>query len=90
MAKKKTEPFRSVHFGTERVAEHRFCNNRVRTTLYVRGWLTPFIFFFKGVIIEEFAKLPKRYFAFIVALQSWMSWCGDEGLWWLWLGVRYV
>jgi hypothetical protein len=25
--------FRMVHFGTERVAEHKFCNNKIRTAL---------------------------------------------------------
>ena len=58
-----------VHFGTERVSEHKFCNNKIRTTLYVRGWLTPLIFLFKGVLLEEFSKLANFYFAFIVVLQ---------------------
>ena len=76
----KAAPFRTVHFGTEKVAEHRFCNNRVRTTLYVRGWLTPIIFLFKGVIYEEFSKLPNRYFLFIVGLQMWKETSNTGGL----------
>ena len=81
MAGKKTAPaFRFVHFGTDKVAEHRFCNNRVRTTLYVRGWLTPIIFLFKGVILEEFAKLANRYFAVIVMLQMWKETSNTGGL----------
>ena len=64
--------YRHVHFGTEKVAEHkRFCNNRVSTTLYVRGWLTPIIFLLKGVVIEEFSKIANFYFLIIVSLQLW-------------------
>ena len=28
--------FRLVHFGTDRVAEHKFCNNKIRTALYAK------------------------------------------------------
>ena len=80
MSRQQDAEFRMVHFGTERVAEHRFVNNRVRTTLYVRGWLTPIIFFFKGVILEEFSKLANRYFAFVVLLQMWKRTTNTGGL----------
>ena len=64
--------YRHVHFGTEKVAEHKqFCNNRVSTTLYVRGAITPFLFLFKGVILEEFSKLANFYFIIVVSLQLW-------------------
>ena len=58
-----SDEFRLVHFGTDRVAEHTFCNNKIRTSLYLRGPLTPFYFLIKGVLIEEFSKLANFYFA---------------------------
>ena len=55
------DEYRSVYFNTE-VANVGFCNNKIRTSLYIGGWLTPFVFFFKGVIIEEFSKLANFFF----------------------------
>jgi len=72
--------FRMVHFGTERVAEHKFCNNKIRTALYVRGTLTPFIFVVKGICIEEFSKLANFYFLIVVGLQMWNETTNTGGL----------
>ena len=56
-----------------------FCTNKVCTSLYVRGLLTPFIFLIKGVIYEEFRKLPNAYFFFIGCLQTWHETTNTEG-----------
>ena len=55
---------RQVHFNTPRVAEHRFANNRIRTSLYTLLNFIP-----KGIIFEEFSRLANSYFALVVVLQ---------------------
>lgn len=60
----KAGEYRFVHFNTERVAEHRFVHNRIRTSLY-----NVFNFIPKGIIIEEFSRLANLYFLIICIFQ---------------------
>ena len=52
---------RSIYFNTE-VPNVGFCNNKIRTSLYVGGLFSPIYFLVQGVIIEEFSKKANFYF----------------------------
>lgn len=75
------DSYRSVFFAAgQPQPENKFCHNKIRTALYVRGWVTPFIFIAKGVIREEFSKLPNAYFACIGILQYWGETSNTNGI----------
>ena len=67
------DEFRSVYFNVPEIVHNKFCHNKIRTALYVQEplWIrAPIIFFFKGIIIEEFSKLANFYFL-IIAFWQW-------------------
>ena len=59
----KLDEYRLVHFNTARVAEHKFCTNKITTYLY--SWWN----FAPKILFEEFSKLPYMYFLTMTALQ---------------------
>ena len=59
----KLDEYRLVHFNTSRVAEHKFCTNKITTYLY--SWWN----FAPKILFEELSKLPYAYFLFMTALQ---------------------
>ena len=59
----KLDEYRIVHFNSSRVAEHKFCTNKITTYLY--SWWN----FAPKILFEEFSKLPYMYFLTMTALQ---------------------